>query len=183
MSPVPINIDDSGPKEGGEDRNVLQKEEKETNHSNTDEKTTNAKVGYDESYGIKTRKKKNSQRPPDIPGVVWASLSSKLRQESIELYKKTGSGWPEKKQGTASDNSGPTVAATTSLQRLSVPAMPTISSCRKVETHRPKIPDVNMDIYQICVARTVTKKEAAVTPEAMAALDKEWNKLEKQTAW
>jgi hypothetical protein len=40
-----------------------------------------------------------------------------------------------------------------------------------------------MDIYQICVARTVTKKEASTIPEAMAALDKEWNKLEKQVAW
>jgi hypothetical protein len=38
-------------------------------------------------------------------------------------------------------------------------------------------------VYPACVARSVTKKEAKATPKAMEALDKEWNKLHKQTCW
>ena len=100
-------------------------------------------------------------------------MSPKQRQQCIEDYKRTGYGWPKKEEGTSPDNSGPTVAATTSRLKLSVPAMPTVLTCRKTQQqHRTIIPDANMDIYLICVARTVTKKEASVTPEAMAALDK-----------
>jgi hypothetical protein len=33
------------------------------------------------------------------------------------------------------------------------------------------------------VARPVTKKEAKANPKAMAALDKEWDKLRKQVCW
>ena len=182
MSPIPIE-DDSGPKEGGEDKTDLQKEEKEEAPEAQQEKTTKDNAGFDESFGMKTRKKKGSQRPPDIPGVVWVTMSPKQRQVCIQNYERTGFGWPAKEQGTAPDTSGPTVAATTSLLQPSVPAMPTILMCRKAQEHRPQIPDINMDIYQICVARTVTKKEASVTPAALAALDKEWTKLEKQNAW
>ena len=50
------------------------------------------------------------------------------------------------------------------------------------QAHRDKIPDVDT-AFRLCVARPVSKKEAEVTPEAMAAMDKEWDKLEKQNAW
>jgi hypothetical protein len=100
----------------------------------------------------------------------------------IENFKRTGYGRPDKVTGTSPDNPGPTVAATT-RSTPSVPAMPTILTCRKtVQQHRTIIPDSHMDIYQTCVARTFTTKEASVTPEAMKALDKEWTKLEKQVA-
>jgi hypothetical protein len=61
--------------------------------------------------------------------------------------------------------------------------MPTICVCSSKLKHREKIPDVEHRFMQICVARSVSKKEAAVTPEAMKAMDKEWDKLEKQAAW
>ena len=89
MSPIPI--EDSGPKEGGEDKTELQKEETEPK-SKTQEKEEQkpTKESHDESYGLLTRKKKGSQRPPDIPGVVWVSMSPKQRQQCIEDYKRTG---------------------------------------------------------------------------------------------
>ena len=49
--------------------------------------------------------------------------------------------------------------------------------------HRPLIADVEERCVQICVARSVSKKEAEHTPEAMKAMNKEWEKLEKQNAW
>ena len=102
MSPVLIE-NDSGPKGGGEDKLSEQNEETETielapQETNATATAHKPMVGFDESYGLKTRKKKGSQRPPDIPGVVWVSLSPKQRQECIDSYQRTGSGWPKRRQ-------------------------------------------------------------------------------------
>ena len=43
--------------------------------------------------------------------------------------------------------------------------------------------DVENYMAFLCVARSVSKKEAATNPDAAKAMDKEWDKLEKQTAW
>jgi hypothetical protein len=49
--------------------------------------------------------------------------------------------------------------------------------------NRPLIADVEERCMQICVARSVSKREAEHTPEATKAMNKEWEKLEKQNAW
>ena len=67
---------------------------------------------------------------------------------------------------------------TTDSDSGGVPSMPVIDA--KVE-HRPKINAPH--VYSACVARPVTKKEARETPKAMAALDKEWNKLRNMGCW
>ena len=61
--------------------------------------------------------------------------------------------------------------------------MPTICVCSSKLKHRTKIPDVEHRFMQICVARSASKKEAAMIPEATKAMDKEWGRLEKQAAW
>ena len=47
--------------------------------------------------------------------------------------------------------------------------------------HRPKLCPQYM--YSACVARPVTKQEARSNAKAMAALDKEWNKLRNMNCW
>jgi len=133
--------------------------------------------------GVETRNYKGSTRPPDIPGVIWQTLSLKGRKVAIENYKRTGYGWPkEEPQGTAVPQpTGSTAKAILSPIASSVPAMPTISVIK--QQHRTKIPDVEGRIHNICVARTVSKKEANANAKALAAMEKEWAKLEKQCAW
>ena len=140
-------------------------------------------VGSTTAAGVETRNYKGSSRPPDIPGVIWQTLSLKGRKVAIESYKRTGFGRPkEEQQGTAVPQpSGSTAKALHPPMALSVPAMPTITVMK--QQHRTKIPDVEERIRNICVARSVNKKEADTNPKALAAMDKEWAKLEKQCAW
>jgi hypothetical protein len=109
----------------------------------------------------------------------------KSKAIAIENYKRTGFGFP-KDSGTIAPISLETTESKDNnllLFEASVPAMPTICVCSSKLKHREKIPDVEHRFMQICVARSISKKEAAVTPEAMKAMDKEWDKLEKQAAW
>ena len=73
LQPIPI---DSGPTrdEGTTDDPPPAAETSENSAEPKGEAETKEKIGYDESYGMFTRKKKGSQRPPDIPGVVWQSF-------------------------------------------------------------------------------------------------------------
>ena len=60
------------------------------------------------------------------------------------------------------------------------PAMPLNSS--KVAEHRDKIPVFEYP-FPALVARTVTKKERESDPKALAALQLEWDKLQKRGVW
>ncbi len=143
-------------------------------------------VGSTTALGETTRNYKGSKRPPDIPGVLWRTLSKKERDQAHESFLKTGYGWQpaEPKGAIASLPSGSTTNDVVSHLHSLVPAMPVIASCKAdvFQQHRAKIPDIEA-FHRLCVARPVTKKEAAVTPAALAAMDKEWDKLEKQVAW
>jgi hypothetical protein len=50
------------------------------------------------------------------------------------------------------------------------------------QEHRFKVPQLELP-FNVCVARPVGKAEIKAVPEAQAALDVEWNKLCKATAW
>ena len=55
--------------------------------SNLDETVLNSRgkpyVGETEAFGMVTRNKKGSNRPPDIPGVVWSTLTAKSKRIAI----------------------------------------------------------------------------------------------------
>ena len=73
---------------------------KQTKPSDQD-KTTH--VGTTEAFGMTTRNYRGSQRPPDIPGVVWATFPKKAREEAIANYKEHGYGlWPRVDAGKIS---------------------------------------------------------------------------------
>jgi len=141
-------------------------------------------VGSTTACDVTTRNYKGSKRPPDIPGVIWQTLSKKAKASAHESFLKTGYGWqPTEPTGvTAPTPSGATVDGIISALHSSVPAMPIIAPCRESKGHRTKVPDIET-IHNICVARPISLKEAATIPAAKAALDKEWDKLEKQQAW
>ena len=76
------------------------------------------------------------------------------------------------KEKTKSDSDTPGCAATVHSDTDPVFGMPIVE--HTVE-HRPKL--CPQHVYSACVAKPITKKEAKDNPKAMAALDKEWNKL------
>jgi len=141
-------------------------------------------VGYDESYGIRTRRKKGSKRPPDIPGVIWSTLGDKGQKEAIANYERTGFGWPKEPKGTVAQMHLCTATLKGETKVIEVvPAMPVLSPLGMKQTHRTIIPDIDNHMAFMCVASSITKKEAATNPDAAKAMDKEWDKLEKQVAW
>ena len=179
-----MSLEDSGPKQGEIDVQVSDKpsEPQVTPGAKADEEKIPT-TGSTTAYGCTTRNYRGSKRPPDIPGAFWQTLSQKQRKEAHENFLKTGFGWSPKDSGTMSPMpKGSTPSESSSPFQSRVPTMPTLNIMVN-EKHRTLIPDVDMSIWNPCVARTVTKKEAAVTPAAQAAMDKEWNKLEKQVAW
>lgn len=189
---------DSGPKPNGESTTNISQPANTSSPTDpstldvasTDKAKVKAKArkepaGYSIAYGEITRNKANSERPPDIPGVIWRTLRRKEKDENIRLYKERGWAWKNPdEQGTIVPIPSGTTDDDISLTAIihSVPSMPTVTACRKTLQHREKISSVDFPL-NLCVARTVTKKEAAVTPEAQAAMNKEWDKLEKQKAW
>ena len=70
---------------------------------------------------------------------------------------------------------------TASADPAPLPAMPVIAALKQ-NKHREKVPDIDT-AFRICVARPVGKREAETVPEALAAINKEWDKLDKQNAW
>ena len=71
------------------------------------------------------------------------------------------------------------VSAPATVANPDIPSMPT---CPATLEHRQKITDA-VQYFDACVARSVHKKEWQSNKAAQAALDKEWNKLLKVTAW
>ena len=59
---------------------------------------------------------------------------------------------------------------------------PTMPTKPYIPQHRDKIPETETCLYA-CVARPVNKTEIAKTPNAQAALDKEWNALVSAGVW
>jgi len=141
-------------------------------------------VGSSTAMGETTRNYKGSKRPPDIPGVIWRTFSQKERKLTHENYLQTGFGWqPKESAGVVTPKPlGSTVDELVDQLHSQVPAMPIIAPCRSHKVHREKIPDIET-IHRLCVARPVNAKEAATIPEAMAAMNKEWDKLSQQSAW
>jgi len=98
-------------------------------------------------------------------------------------YKRTGFGWPKEQDGTLAQMHLCVAMSKDEAKLVGIaPTMPVISSIVEKQSHKSIIPDYDNYMAFLCVARTVTKKEAAVNPEAAKAMDKEWEKLEKQVA-
>ena len=60
-----------------------------------------------------------------------------------------------------------------------IPCMPIQSSTKREAKHREKVPKTSMP-FTALVARILNKKEITASPEAKAALKKEWDKLREQ---
>ena len=71
------------------------------------------------------------------------------------------------------------VSALATVANPDIPSMPT---CPATLQHRQEITDA-IQYFDACVARSVHKKEWQSNKSAQAALDKEWNKVLKCTAW
>jgi RNA:NAD 2'-phosphotransferase (TPT1/KptA family) len=171
--------EDSGPKQGGD----IQDAGESTATSSNPKKSSRPLVGYDESYGFKTRRKSDSERPWDVPGESWKLMKRPEKDEAIANFKRTGYGWPKESKGTIAPIINDMTESNDDIVDYPVPAMPTICNVKSSTKHREKIPDVEARFMSICVARSVSKKEADATPEAAKAMNKEWEKLETQKAW
>ena len=120
------------------------------------------------------RKKKGSKRPPDTPADIWHMKSARQREEDIARYEKL-----------VAERERERVDAL----RKESPAMP-VTHAPVVEEHRERITDLywnklgEVTMGQLAlVARVVGKAEINQTPEAKAAMDKEWKKLADKSCW
>ena len=120
------------------------------------------------------RNKKGSKRPPDTPSEFWHMYSPKQREEDIARYQRKLELEEERKRKEAEAES---------------PAMPVIHNSPK-EPHRErlfhlywnKLSEV-ADQQLALVARLVSQAEVDRTPDAKAAMDKEWKKLADKACW
>ena len=66
-----------------------------------------------------------------------------------------------------------------------MPAMPLLPHTVEAQPHRERLPAtvVPYDVGCCMVARQLPKNEVRITPAAIEALDKEWDKLIKQNCW
>ena len=66
-----------------------------------------------------------------------------------------------------------------------VPAMPLLPHTAAAQPHRERLSATfsPYDLGCCMVARQLPKREVAATPQAIEALDKEWDKLIKQCCW
>ena len=120
------------------------------------------------------RNKKGSKRPPDTPSEFWHMYSPKQREEDIARYQRKLELEEERKRREAEAES---------------PAMPVIRNSPK-EPHREKMFHLYWDkLGEIAdqqlalVARLVSQAEVDRTPDAKAAMDKEWKKLADKACW
>ena len=104
-------------------------------------------------------------------------MSIKDRKRAVEEYKTTGFGFGKPKteqlQAPVPSPTGTTAKASLSPLLSSVPAMPTITLAGDMLQHRIKIADIDMRLMTLCVARSVSKKEAATKKKDLLAMEKE----------
>ena len=120
------------------------------------------------------RNKKGSKRPPDTPSEFWHMYSPKQREEDIARYQRKLELEEERKRKEAEAES---------------PAMPVILNPPK-EPHRERMFTLYWDkLGEVAdqqlalVARLVSQAEVDRTPDAKAAMDKEWKKLADKACW
>ena len=154
---------------------------------------------YYSAGGFKARRYKGSSKPKDIPPFVWASSSVKERRKAIEEeQKKLARIEAEKKRASRAasaltrlemnNSSVPSIinqlSEVISIEDI-IPAMPVCKM--NPQKHRVKCVRVGIRsgerIVNTLVARPVGKKEIRSNPKAQEALDVEWQKLVKKTAW
>ena len=76
----------------------------------------------------------------------------------------------------------PLVRACAACRQDDIPAMPVVDSLSSISVHRDKNAPRFLP-FNALVARSVGKAEIRRTPEAQAALKKEWDKLVDQKVW
>ena len=120
------------------------------------------------------RNKTGSKRPPDTPSEFWHMYSPKQREEDIVRYQCKLELEEERKRKEAEAES---------------PAMPVIHKSPK-EPHQERLFHLYWDKlgevanHQLAlVARLVSEAEVDRTPDAKAAMDKEWKKLADKACW
>eukprot|EP00435_Cladocopium_sp_Y103_P001822 s5403_g1.t1 len=163
------------------------------------EKISKSDPTFYDAGGFKARRYKDSSKPLDIPPFVWQSMSVKARREAIrEEQMKIAAKEAEKKLKARSEaelkrleKKKPGVASSTNQLTHAyenpdeVPIMPTCAYSE--QRHRVKLARVSIQsgerAINTLVARPVNRKEIRANPKAQEALDVEWNKLVKKTAW
>ena len=119
------------------------------------------------------RKKRGSTRPADTPSEFWYHYSQDQREEDIAQWnRKVQLHWERVLRE----------------QRDAAPAMPVVHEdpeeqrARLTELYWDKLDDVTHDQFAL-VARVVSQAEIHRTPDAKAAMDKEWQKLVNKSCW
>ena len=132
--------------------------------------------------GFKARRYKGSSKPMDIPPFVWKEMSTKDRRKAIAEEQKKIAKMSAEPRASASAKAAvvESIKADCKLPPAEdAPSMPIMNNPNV--KHRRKV-----DYYHMTnslVARPVNKKEIKSNPKAQEALDLEWNKLVKKTAW
>ncbi|CAE7357742.1 GIP, partial [Symbiodinium pilosum] len=120
------------------------------------------------------RNKKGSKRPPDTPSEFWHMYSAKQREEDIARYQRKVELEEERLRKE---------------REAEAPAMPVVHGELSQE-HRERIALLFWDkLAEVAeqqlalVARLVSQSEVERTPDAKAAMDKEWKKLVDKACW
>ena len=119
------------------------------------------------------RNKKGSLRPPDTPSEFWYHYLQQQREEDIARWNRMVELHEERVRRERRD---------------AAPAMPVVHEeteeqrTRLTTLYWNKLDAVTRDQFAL-VARVVSQAEIDRTPEAKAAMDKEWQKLVDQSCW
>ena len=119
------------------------------------------------------RNKKGSLRPPDTPSEFWYHYSQQQREDDIARWNRLVELHEERVRRERRD---------------AAPAMPVVREETEEQRERlttlywDKLDEVTHDQFAL-VARVVSQAEIDRTPEAKAAMDKEWQKLVDKSCW
>ena len=125
-----------------------------------------------DQFGRIGRPHSTSKRPPNMIPDVWKMLSAKQRLKAIDEFNSAKQAADGKT--TSSSSSMAMVTPITDFPRIPVET--------KKPNHREKI-QVEGNLFNVAVARTVSKKEVLEVPAAQAAVTAEWDKLRKSGCW
>ena len=119
------------------------------------------------------RNKKGSARPPDTPSEFWYHYSQQQRENDIARWNRLVELNEERVRRERRD---------------AAPAMPVVREETEEQRERmtslywERLDEVTHDQFAL-VARVVSQAEIDRTPEAKAAMDKEWQKLVDKSCW
>ena len=202
--------DSSNPKGAVPDTTQNVGERRETDEAQQTEDEQNKPkqrgVGSANLFGINIRNYKGSTRPPDIFPMEWTAMSKKQKLEKIAQYAAKRTALEEAAQKEGKPPSEVSAAAIFKPHdRVDAflemvlkgccqpdpdpplvldyvwPAMPCTFN-EKQQSHRDKLSPFS-DLFECCVARTVTKKELKENKKAQQAVQKEWDKLRGLQTW